>query len=173
MRKRKLLSIILALLCFASSLFGCTPKQNSGNSDGSESSIVLPDSELDSDGGTVLPDSGNSDDSTGSADKDSDSADNGDNSDSSNQDSSDSDNSEDNDNTENEDNKIELPDDYVVTIADMERFLLTKDEQYPITNEYVELYQQASGGYIDNAKKAGLVVDKAQHLPSQNWHYFD
>lgn len=69
--------------------------------------------------------------------------------------------------------KIDLPDDYVITIADMERFLLTKDEQYPITNEYVELYQQASGGYIDNAIKAGLVVDKAQHLPSQKWHYFD
>ena len=57
-------------------------------------------------------------------------------------------------------------------MSDMERFLLTKDEQYPITNQYVELYQQASGGYIDNAKKAGLVVDKAQHLPSQKWHYF-
>ena len=69
--------------------------------------------------------------------------------------------------------KIDLPDDYVITMADMERFLLTKDEQYPITNEYVELYQQASGGYIANAIKAGLVVDKTQHLPSQKWHYFD
>ena len=58
-------------------------------------------------------------------------------------------------------------------MADMERFLLTKDEQYPITNEYVELYQQASGGYISNALKAGLVVDKSQHLPSQKWHYFE
>ena len=70
-------------------------------------------------------------------------------------------------------NKIDLPDDYVITMSDMERFLLTKNEQYPITNEYVELYQQVSGGYIDNAKKAGLVVDKAQHLPSQKWHYFE
>ena len=70
-------------------------------------------------------------------------------------------------------NKIDLPDDYVITMSDMERFLLTKNEQYPITNEYVELYQQASGGYIDNAKKAGLVVDKSQHLPSQKWHYFE
>ena len=78
------------------------------------------------------------------------------------------------DNDQSDENvKIDLPDDYVITIADMERFLLTKDEQYPITNEYVELYQQASGGYIDNAIKAGLVVDKAQHLPSQKWHYFD
>ena len=58
-------------------------------------------------------------------------------------------------------------------MSDMERFLLTKDEQYPITNEYVELYQQESGGYISNALKAGLTVDKSQHLPSQKWHYFD
>ena len=72
-----------------------------------------------------------------------------------------------------ENNKVDLPDDYVITMSDMERFLLTKDEQYPITNEYVELYQQESGGYIANALKAGLVVDKAQHLPSQKWHYFE
>lgn len=78
-----------------------------------------------------------------------------------------------NDNTENENNKVDLPDDYVITMSDMERFLLTKDEQYPITNEYVELYQQESGGYISNALKAGLVVDKTQHLPSQKWHYFE
>lgn len=78
-----------------------------------------------------------------------------------------------NDNGGGENVKIDLPDDYVITMADMERFLLTKDEQYPITNEYVELYQQESGGYIDNAKKAGLTVDKSQHLPSQKWHYFE
>ena len=77
------------------------------------------------------------------------------------------------DNTENENGKIDLPEDYVITMSDMERFLLTKNEQYPITNEYVELYQQESGGYITNALKAGLVVDKTQHLPSQKWHYFD
>ena len=78
-----------------------------------------------------------------------------------------------NENTGNGNNKIDLPDDYVITMSDMERFLLTKDEQYPITNEYVELYQQESGGYIANAIKAGLVVDKSQHLPSQKWHYFE
>ncbi len=77
------------------------------------------------------------------------------------------------DNVGGENIKIDLPDDYVITMADMERFLLTKDEQYPITNEYVELYQQESGGYIANAIKAGLTVDKAQHLPSQKWHYFE
>ena len=80
---------------------------------------------------------------------------------------------DDNENQGGEGGKIDLPDDYVITMADMERFLLTKDEQYPITNEYVELYQQESGGYISNALKAGLVVDKSQHLPSQKWHYFE
>ena len=91
-----------------------------------------------------------------------------------NTDNNDNDNNDDNqDDTGNENEKIDLPDDYVITMSDMERFLLTKDEQYPITNEYVELYQQASGGYISNALKAGLVVDKAQHLPSQKWHYFE
>ena len=80
---------------------------------------------------------------------------------------------DDNDDPVDDNVKIDLPDDYVITMADMERFLLTKDEQYPITNEYVELYQQESGGYISNALKAGLVVDKSQHLPSQKWHYFE
>ena len=89
-----------------------------------------------------------------------------------NNDNTDGDNTN-NDNGGGENVKIDLPDDYVITMADMERFLLTKDEQYPITNEYVELYQQESGGYIDNAKKAGLTVDKSQHLPSQKWHYFE
>ena len=85
----------------------------------------------------------------------------------------DNENNDDQGNDDQGNEKIDLPDDYVITMADMERFLMTKGEQYPITNEYVELYQQESGGYISNALKAGLVVDKAQHLPSQKWHYFE
>ena len=98
-------------------------------------------------GGVVTPDTDQSDENT----------ENGDNNN--------------NENTPNE--KIELPENYVITMSDMERFLLTKNEQYPITNEYVELYQQEKGGYITNALNAGLVVDKSQHLPSQKWHYFE
>ena len=118
---------------------------------------------------TNLPNSGSQNGSSSivSSDNDQSSNDNTDNKDQS------SDSSESNNDSGNENNKVELPDDYVITMSDMERFLLTKDEQYPITNEYVELYQQASGGYIDNALKAGLVVDKSQHLPSQKWHYFE
>ena len=152
MRKRAWLSTLLAFLCSASFLFGCTPTQPNEDTPDNSESIVAPDStpsddSTDSDDNNDSTGGGNSDNSTGSDD------------------------STGGDNTE--DDYVNLPDDYVITVSDMERFLLTKDEQYPITNEYVEVYQQESGGYIANAKKAGLVVDKAQHLPSQKWHYFE
>ena len=154
--QKKLLSILLVIVCLTL-LFGCNPKQSdNGYQSGNGESIVLPDQ--DQSGNSSNEDSQNSNTDSSLEDN------------SSNEDSS---GSEDNDNTGKEDNKVELNDDYVITMSDMERFLLTKNEQYPITNEYVELYQQESGGYIDNAKKAGLVVDKAQHLPSQKWHYFE
>ncbi len=156
---KKLISILLALVCLTL-LFGCSPKQSDNDYQSSES-IVLPEQSQ--------SDNTNNEDSE-NTDTDSSSEDDSGSEDSSNEDSS---SSEDNGNTGNEDNKVELPEDYVITMSDMERFLLTKNEQYPITNEYVELYQQESGGYIDNAKKSGLVVDKSQHLPSQKWHYFE
>lgn len=61
----------------------------------------------------------------------------------------------------------------IITVEEMANFLLTKEEHYPISDEFIEHYQQASGGYIDNAKKAGLVVDKYMHEPNQKWHFFE
>ena len=149
MRQRTLFSILLIVICLAL-LVGCGDSQPDNKDD------ITPgvDDTQDGDGNT-----GGDDTNTGDAGNDS--TDDGGN-----------DNTNTDDGTTNN-GKIDLPDDYVITMADMERFLSTKNEQYPITNEYVELYQQESGGYIANALKAGLVVDKAQHLPSQKWHYFE
>ena len=63
--------------------------------------------------------------------------------------------------------------DTVITMRDIEQFLLGKKEHYPLSDEFIEKYQQTSGGYIDNAKKAGLTVDKQQHEPNQKWHFFE
>ena len=60
-----------------------------------------------------------------------------------------------------------------LTVGDVARYLETRDEHYPLSDEFIEKYQQKSGGYIDNAKKAGLVVDKQLHEPNQKWHFFD
>lgn len=60
-----------------------------------------------------------------------------------------------------------------ITVQDMELFLKDKKEHYPFSDEFIERYQQTSGGYIDTAKKAGLEVNKEKHLPNQKWHYFD
>lgn len=62
---------------------------------------------------------------------------------------------------------------YEITIRDMSNFLQTKNTHYPISNEFIEEYQQKSGGYIDLAKSLGLLVDKTQHEPNQKWHFFD
>lgn len=145
MRKRALLIIISTLLCI-SLLFGCSKAQ--------------PDNDNQENNEVVVPDGDQSDNNGSNNNGGSDNNNNG------------GDDNTQNGNTGNENGKIDLPEDYVITMSDMERFLLTKNEQYPITNEYVELYQQESGGYISNAIKAGLVVDKTQHLPSQKWHYF-
>ena len=199
--KKSWLSSLVALLCATSLLFGCSHNQPTNSEQSSSESISSSDnssseettdssvnsessdsaSNSDSSDNNDSSDSASNSDSADTSDSadDSDSSDSADTSDSSNSadssdsaDTSDSSDSSENEDDGNDDDKIDLPEDYVITMSDMERFLLTKDEQYPITNEYVELYQQASGGYIDNALKAGLVVDKAQHLPSQKWHYF-
>ena len=182
--KKSWLSSLVALLCATSLLFGCSHNQPTNSEQSSSESISSTessssnentdsnensDSESESDTTSDSDDSSNSDSTESSDSSNSDSS--SDTSDS-NDSSSDSEDSSSDDNG-NEDDKIDLPDNYVITMSDMERFLLTKDEQYPITNEYVEVYQQASGGYIDNALKAGLTVDKTQHLPSQKWHYFE
>ena len=63
--------------------------------------------------------------------------------------------------------------DTTITMRDIEQFLLDKKEHYPLSDEFIEKYQQTSGGYIDNARKAGLTVDKQQHEPNQKWHFFE
>ncbi|MDE6029813.1 MAG: Ig-like domain-containing protein [Clostridiales bacterium] len=61
-----------------------------------------------------------------------------------------------------------------VTMRDIADFLSEKDAHYPLSDEFIERYQQASGGYIDLAKKtAGMIVDKEKHEPNQKWHFFD
>lgn len=61
----------------------------------------------------------------------------------------------------------------MITMRGIADYLETKEKYYPLSNEFVETYQQASGGYIDYAKSLGLLVDKSQHEPNQKWHFFD
>ncbi|MCH5180136.1 MAG: hypothetical protein J1F32_02840 [Erysipelotrichales bacterium] len=70
-------------------------------------------------------------------------------------------------------NKINKAIDVTITMRTIADFLETKKEHYPLSDEFIERYQQASGGYIDNAKKAGLLVDREMHEPNQKWHFFD
>ena len=58
------------------------------------------------------------------------------------------------------------------TIQDFANYLEDKREHYPLSDEFIERYQQASGGYIDYAKQCGIVVDRTQHSPNQKWHIF-
>ncbi len=60
-----------------------------------------------------------------------------------------------------------------ITVGQMADFLLTKKEHYPLSDQFMERYQQTSGGYLDNAKKAGIPVDRQQHSPNQKWHFFE
>ena len=60
-----------------------------------------------------------------------------------------------------------------ITMKQIAGFLQTRLEHYPLSDEFIERYQQTSGGYIENAKKAGLIVDKHMHEPNQKWHFFD
>ena len=177
MVKRKLVSTILIFVLLLSMLLGCGNTQPDSNIPDDDNNITQPDDDSNGENnGTQEPGDNNQGENDSTQEPgnnnppedntpDQPSGDNGGN-------NTPGDGENDNTSGDGENVKIDLPDDYVITMSDMERFLLTKDEQYPITNQYVELYQQASGGYIDNAKKAGLVVDKAQHLPSQKWHYF-
>ena len=58
------------------------------------------------------------------------------------------------------------------TMQEFTAFLQNKKEHYPLSDEFIERYQQTDGGYIDTAKKLGLLVDKEQHEPNQKWHFF-
>jgi len=58
------------------------------------------------------------------------------------------------------------------TIQDFCNYLENKREHYPLSDEFIERYQQSSGGYIDYARQCGIVVDKTLHSPNQKWHFF-
>lgn len=60
-----------------------------------------------------------------------------------------------------------------ITMKQIADFLVTKKEHYPLSDEFIERYQQTSGGYLDYAKQVGHVVDKSIHEPNQKWHFFD
>lgn len=51
-------------------------------------------------------------------------------------------------------------------------YLKDKREHYPLSDEFIERYQQDSGGYIDFARQLGLTVNKELHEPNQKWHFF-
>ena len=61
----------------------------------------------------------------------------------------------------------------VVTMRQMADFLMDKKEHYPLSDEFIERYQQTGGGYLDTARKVGLTVDKLKHEPNQKWHFFE
>ena len=119
MKARRFLSTVLIFLCIASLLFGCNQSQPDNSEQENSGEVILPDGEQPGDNNENNNPEDNNENTPG-----------------------DTEDNEDNNDTGNENDKIDLPDDYVITMSDMERFLLTKDEQYPITNEYVELYQQ-------------------------------
>ena len=49
-----------------------------------------------------------------------------------------------------------------------------KDTPCPLTEQLIKAgYQQHSGGYIDLAKKCGLIVDYAKAEPTQYWHLIE
>ncbi len=60
-----------------------------------------------------------------------------------------------------------------ITIRDIADFLETKEAHYPISDAFIKVHQQKSGGYIDYAKQLGKVVDKSICEPDQKWHFFD
>ena len=59
-----------------------------------------------------------------------------------------------------------------VTMKDAYNFFITKKEHYPISDGFIEKYQQKNDGYIDLALQTGILVDKTQHSPNQKWHFF-
>lgn len=67
----------------------------------------------------------------------------------------------------------EVPVGDYISIRDIASYLEDKEEHYPLSDAFIEKYQQESGGYIDLAKSLGILVDKSQHSPNQKWHFFD
>lgn len=58
-----------------------------------------------------------------------------------------------------------------LTMVDAIQYYEIQNEHYPCSDSFIEKYQQTSGGYLDYAKKQGVLVDKYQHSPNQKWHF--
>lgn len=56
---------------------------------------------------------------------------------------------------------------------DIIQFFYNKEEHYPISDIFMERYQQSGGGYLDFARKTGHCVCKNLHEPNQKWHLFE
>ncbi len=72
----------------------------------------------------------------------------------------------------NDDNVLKAATTNSYTMKEMCGFLSEKNEHYPYSDEFIEKYQQKSGGYIAYAKKLGVTVNKGLCEPNQKWHYF-
>ena len=59
-----------------------------------------------------------------------------------------------------------------MTIGQVKNYFIDKENvPCPLTEKLVGAgYQQISGGYIDRARRVGLLADYAKNLPSQYWH---
>ncbi len=52
-------------------------------------------------------------------------------------------------------------------------FYYDKAEHYPISDRFIEKYQQRKNGYLDFAKKTGHLISANCHEPNQKWHLFE
>lgn len=61
----------------------------------------------------------------------------------------------------------------MTTVKELVFFLIDKKEHYPLSDEFIERYQQSNSGYIAFAHKTGHIVDRQKHEPNQKWHFFE
>lgn len=69
--------------------------------------------------------------------------------------------------------KLKADEEINITISDIHDYLSMKEEHYPISDLFINEYQQTGGGYIAYAKQLGMNVDKSLALPNQKWHFFN
>ena len=60
-----------------------------------------------------------------------------------------------------------------IDVLDLIIFYFDKNEHYPISDEFIEGYQQKNGGYITYAKKTGHIIYPKLKEPNQKWHLFE
>lgn len=58
-----------------------------------------------------------------------------------------------------------------LTVKQVAAYLKTCKEHYPLSDEFIERYQQNSGGYLDYAKECEVEVNRQIHSPNQKWHF--